>query len=107
MDLRPSAGRPTLLAALIFCMKCTTCNKLKPYECHGFKTHHDFIKAGQQIEAMKAAGELESLIIYDFQCSECAGRWELSLPDNAYRGFLKLVSARAQKIEKLLNKQKT
>ena len=93
--------------ALSFSMKCANCQKLKPLECSGFSTHDDFLKAHAQIKAMKASGELKSLNLYDFQCTACLARWEIALPDNAYRGFLRVVSERAQKIETLLRKYKT
>ncbi|MBY7767334.1 hypothetical protein [Vibrio fluvialis] len=92
---------------LSFFMKCTNCHKLKPFECGGFPTHDDFLRAQAKIEEMKASGELKSLNLYDFQCAACLARWELAYPDNAYRGFLRVVSERAQKIESLRKKYKT
>ena len=79
-------------------MECKNCKKLEPFKCGGFPTHDFFMEAHAQIEAMKDTGELNPLSQYDFQCTACRARWEPALPDNAYRGFLRVVSERAQRI---------
>ena len=93
--------------ALSFSVKCKNCKKLEPFKCGGFPTHDFFMEAHAQIEAMKDTGGLNPLSQYDFQCTACRARWELALPDNAYRGFLRVVSERAQRIGAIRRKHKT
>jgi len=88
-------------------MKCQTCNIIEPYSSRGFTTELDFVKTDDLLKELSASNQLEVQSTFIYLCLACNAKWEISPPDNAFRGWLKYVSPRAQKIQKLRSKRKT
>ena len=88
-------------------MKCLTCNLIEPFKCNGFTTHLCYRETDVLLNKLTESMKLNYEGNFTYLCLLCGAKWELSLPDNAYRGYLKKVSKRAQRIQELRRKLKT
>ena len=88
-------------------MKCLTCNIIEPFKSSAFTTHLDFTKTDALLNKLTESTKLNYEGNFTYLCLFCGTKWELSPPDNAYRGYLKKVSKRAQEIQELRRKLKT
>jgi len=88
-------------------MKCSVCQQVEQFECVGFTRHSHFVEAEKLLQRLKEDRSLSYEGLYVFNCNECQSKWDISPPDNAYRGALKRISVREGRIEQLRNKYKT
>ncbi len=88
-------------------MKCHTCNIIEPYTSRGFTTELDFVKAEDLLKKLSKSNQLVVESTFTYLCMDCNAKWEMSPPDNAFRGWLKYVSPRAQRIQELRSKRTT
>lgn len=90
-------------------MSCDSCNPGGHHETGGFRTEADFIKERSRIQQLISGGKASWLDSKGWQsqfiCSACGQLWELSMPDHAYRGFLKAISKTSLHIAELMEKR--
>ncbi len=87
-------------------MKCLTCKILEPFKSKGFSTFRDFDNVESLLKELSVTNQLKFDKVATYLCTACGAKWELSDPDNAYRGWLEYVSPQKQKIIELRAKLK-
>ncbi len=77
-------------------MSCESCNPGGRHETGGFTTENDFVCERSRIQQLIASGKADVVKTDEwetnFVCGECGQQWHISMPDQAYRGFLKKIS---------------
>jgi hypothetical protein len=86
-------------------MSCKSCNPGDRHETTGFTTEADFVREQSRVQQLISNGKVSVVKSNgwetEFDCVESGQRWHISTPDQAYRGFLKPVSATSLRIADL------
>ena len=84
-------------------IKCDNCRQIYTtgYSA-GFTNATDFHDALAMLAQLVATARLSYLSDYLYRCNQCQAHWDLSVPDQAYRGYLCRTSLTTQKIEQRL-----
>ena len=90
-------------------MSCESCDPSGRHEIGGFTTESDFVNEQSRIRELIASGKASVVKTNgwetEFVCDECGQQWQLSTPDQAYRGFLKKISQTSLRIAAIKDKR--
>ena len=85
-------------------IKCDNCQQIDAMGYRaGFTTANDFHDALTMLAQLETTERLSYLGDYIYRCHQCQAHWDLSVPDQAYRGYLRRTSLTTQKIEQRLS----